>query len=70
MSFNVAELTADLTAALAAAGSAPGPAAGPTLAAAIAVAIQKQVVTNAVVVPTALIAPAGGGPVTGVGNIT
>ena len=37
---------------------------------AIAKAIVNEITQNAVVVPTALVAPSGGGPVTGTGNIT
>lgn len=37
---------------------------------AIATGIITNLVANAVVVPTSLVAPPGGGPVTGVGNLT
>jgi hypothetical protein len=37
---------------------------------ALADAIVPYIQTNATVVPTALVAPSGGGPVTGVGTIT
>lgn len=39
------------------------------LCSAIATAVVAHIVANAQVVPTALIAPTGGGPVTGVGAI-
>lgn len=37
---------------------------------AIAGAVVSHITSAAVVVPTALVAPSGGGPVTGVGSIT
>lgn len=70
MAFNQAELAADFLAALQAAAASPGVPAQATLANALAAAVKKQVVDNAIVVPTLLVAPPGGGPVTGTGQIT
>lgn len=36
----------------------------------LATAIVKYIQANATVIPTALVAPSGGGPVTGVGTVT
>lgn len=36
----------------------------------IAAAVVEHVTANAVVIPTLLVAPSGGGPVTGTGSIT
>lgn len=71
MALNVAQLTATIQAAFIAGGAAPIP---QTIAmcAGIAAAIITQFQTNAVVLPTLLIAPGGlsPAPVTGTGNVT
>lgn len=69
MSLDANRLALPIKSALIIAGAANSPATA-ALALAIATAVVTEITGNAVVVPLGLIAPAGGGPVTGAGTIT
>lgn len=67
MALDANALALDLTAALVAGSPITTPA---QLAQILADAVVSHIKDNAVVMPTALVAPAGGGPVTGTGTVT
>lgn len=69
MALSAATLGTAIRSALTSNGAADN-AATTALANAIATAVVDHIKNNAVVVPTLLVAPGGGGPVTGTGTIT
>lgn len=70
MALNLASLTAGVKTALEAGGADPVNPFTLALAQGIAQAVIDELKNNATVTPTALVAPSGGGPVTGTGKIT
>lgn len=69
MALNAVTLGDSFKAAFVANGAADN-AATTALCTALALAVVSHITTNGVVVPTLLVAPPGGGPVTGTGTIT
>ena len=67
---NAATLSSALRAKLVLRAWAPDNAALTELCDDIAAAVVEHITASAVVVPTALVAPSGGGPVTGTGTVT
>ena len=65
-------LTPGIEAAFVAAGATPAGSAtiAASIATAVAAAVIAEITSNASVLPTALVAPVGGGPVTGTGTVT
>jgi hypothetical protein len=70
MALSASTLKTALKAALISTAGAQDNATTEALAEAIATAVVDHITANASVLPTALIAPAGGGPVTGTGTVS